>query len=412
MASSAFAEVRGLIVRRLREAAGLTQAELAEKAHYGAGGRIALAKVEQGRAEPTPARLEGICAALGITTEQLDQQVASVLVAKPGPRPGGRVENVILGGLGGAEAASNVRRQHAIDVESEGMRRGTQARLDRVTKASNVARDTFVLPFLDLAGRVNGLPTLTVTPQPTGRAVDVPSQVRASVREMSQVAMGIQILRAAQNLGVASKNAAYAAMGTYGKASTGTKIAELYGAVKDNAIMAQFGGGAKDAGGFGVAGGKYALGAIRAAPLVVAAGGLLAVTAAQSRVRAKTEAARLLEVERALESTRAALPQVWAWADAQAEVLTALAAAGAELMPGVEGHVGREGIVEWATLDESAQRNLERAVELATAVLAVDVLPIWELVPPDAEPRADEAAAAWIDAVLQAGRDLTQLGPR
>lgn len=412
MASSVFADLRGRMIRQLREEAGLTQAELAEKAGYGAGGRVALAKIEKGLAEPTTARLAGICAVLGTTPEHLDKSVASVLVADPGPRTGGRLDNMMLGGLGGAEAASNVRRQQAIDVETEGMQRLLSARRAQAATASAGAHVAFVVPFMELATRVDGLPTATAPKRRAGSAPGAPAQVRASIQEMAQVHMCIQILRGAQDVGVAGKKAAWFAMGAYRKASTGTKISELHGAAKSRAITAQFGGGAKAAGGLGIAGGKYVLGAIAVAPMVLAAGGMLAVTVAQSRVRAKTEAARLLEVEDALEADRVALPQILAWADAQAELLTALAGAGGELMPKIEAHVSSERPVEWASLDQSVQRTLHRALELVEALLAVDALPVCE--PPtvtDEESVGVEDVSVWIEAVLQHGRDLVQEVP-
>src|SRR5450830_1440761 len=98
-----FADVRGRTIRRLREAAGLTQEELATKAGYTGGGRVALSKVEQGHAAPTQDRLVGICNALGITVEELERRTAVELVSGP------RFTDNMLIAMGGLEAAENAR---------------------------------------------------------------------------------------------------------------------------------------------------------------------------------------------------------------------------------------------------------------------------------------------------------------
>lgn len=65
--------------------------------------------------------------------------------------------------------------------------------------------------------------------------------------------------------------AAYGGAMMFGTASTGTAIAALSGAAKTNATLAWFGGGAKAAGGLGMAAGKLVLAGVVVAPIVAVA---------------------------------------------------------------------------------------------------------------------------------------------
>ena len=66
--------------------------------------------------------------------------------------------------------------------------------------------------------------------------------------------------------------AAYGGAMMFGTASTGTAIAALSGAAKTNATLAWFGGGAKAAGGLGMAAGKLVLAGVVVAPIIAVAG--------------------------------------------------------------------------------------------------------------------------------------------
>lgn len=65
--------------------------------------------------------------------------------------------------------------------------------------------------------------------------------------------------------------ASYGGAMLFGTASTGTAIAALSGAAKTNATLAWFGGGAKAAGGMGMAAGKLVLAGVVVAPIVAVA---------------------------------------------------------------------------------------------------------------------------------------------
>ena len=418
MASSTFAQVRGRMVRQLREAAGLTQEQLATAAGYRGGGRVAVAKVEQGRAEPTADRLAGICEALHISLADLDQRVAAELVEEPRLRGGGRVQEAVLRGVAGAEAAENVRRQRVLAEETEYLQRETQARFEVAMVASDDARDRLVVPFLELASRVHGIPTPVEESRPGGLDLDLAAQVRVSVQDIGEITVGtlggFKVMPTVHRVGVAGAEAVYAAVGAYATASTGAAIAGLSGAAKQNATLAWLGGGALASGGRGVAGGKSMLTGIVAVPLLLATGGVLVYKTMQFRSRAKDDAVRLTQAERALEARRIELARAWKWADEQADVLTALATDGAELMPEIRRRIESDVNVEWASLDQPAQRSLERALELVSAVLAINALSIWSMVSTIAAepaPGVEDTNAAWIAAVLQHGRDLTRRSP-
>jgi transcriptional regulator with XRE-family HTH domain len=68
-------------LKQLREAAGLTQPALAEKAGMN---RFGIAKLEQGHREPTWATVQALAAALGVTCEAFAEK--PVAAAKPKPK--------------------------------------------------------------------------------------------------------------------------------------------------------------------------------------------------------------------------------------------------------------------------------------------------------------------------------------
>jgi len=414
MTSPTFAETRGRTIRRLREAAGLTQEQLADKAGYRGGGRVALAKVEQGRAEPTAERLAGICETLEISLADLDQRAAAELVESP-KRGGGRVPEAVLRAVVGPEAADNVRRQRVLAEETEYLQRETQSRLEAATVASDDAHDRLVVPFLEVASRVPGLPAPVDQPRPVGLDLDLGALVRVSVQEIGDIAVSalgvFKVAHSAHQTGVAGADAVYAAVGAYAKASTGVVIAGLSGAAKQNATLAWLGGGALAAGGRGMAGGRSVLTGIVAVPLLLATGGVLVFKTMQFRSRAKDDAVRLAGAERALDALRLDLAQAWKWAGEQADVLTALAAEGAELMTEIHHRIPADVDVEWASLDEPVQRSLQSALDLVSAVLAIDALSIWSMrstTAAEPAPGVEDTNAAWIAAVLQHGRDLNR----
>lgn len=417
MGPSTFAVVRGRTIRRLREAAKLTQKELADKAGYGAGGRVALAKVEHGRAEPTADRLAGICETLNVSQDGLDRAAAALLLEESRQRgaSSSTVPDLFLRAAGGPEAVDNVHRQRAVAEEAEYLQRETHARFEVSMIASENARDRLVDPFMELAARVPGLSSPAGQPRPPGPALTLDARVRESVRELGEVSMsmatGIRVVQASHQIGVASGHAVYGAVGAYARASTGAAIAGLNGAAKQKATLAWLGGGSLATNGRGIAGGELVLKGIVALPVLIATGGLLVFKTMQLRAQVKDDAARLTEAERTQAAQRDELSQAWAWADEQADILTELATQGAGLLEDLDHRLPGAEIVEWASLDYATQQRLQRALALVSAVWAIDALSVWSMMSTtEAEPAlgVKETNADWIAAVLQHGRDLTQ----
>src|SRR5690348_12906028 len=75
-----------LRMKALREAAGLTQAQLAEQSGLHVG---AIFKLEQGRREPAWATVQALAKALGVSLEAFADQ-HSAASTEPAPRPRGR----------------------------------------------------------------------------------------------------------------------------------------------------------------------------------------------------------------------------------------------------------------------------------------------------------------------------------
>lgn len=410
MASPTFAQIRGRMIRRLRDAVGLTQEELAAKAGYTGGGRVALSKVEQGQAAPTPDRLLGICDALGISVEELEHRTAVELVNGP------RFTDTMLVPLAGPEAADNARRERVLAHETERLTRVTQSRFAAAKGACDDARDNFVVPFLELAARVRDLPAATGHPVPLGPGVDVDGLVRVSVQELAGVTMGtMTALRLANGLGQGlarpTAEAVYAAVGAIATSSTGTRISALSGAARDSATRAWLGRGSIASNGGGMAAGDLALRRIALVPLLLSAAAAVALQMTHARMKARTEAARLTEAERTLEDARPEFEQAWAWADEQRVVLAALTAEGVELIAELDASVPADGDVAWNSLGKRAQELLVRALDFVSMVVTIEALSIWSMVSTEETrpvPGAARVNAAWIAAVLRQGRDLAR----
>lgn len=71
----------GLRLKELREQAGLTQPQLADRAKLSKAG---VADLEQGRREPSWSTVQALCAALGVSCEAFNQEPAD----RPETRPG------------------------------------------------------------------------------------------------------------------------------------------------------------------------------------------------------------------------------------------------------------------------------------------------------------------------------------
>lgn len=73
----------GSVVRELREARGLSQAELGARAGYGAGAGVSISRFENGLMIPRSEKLISIAAALGVSLEALEREASQRQVAPP-----------------------------------------------------------------------------------------------------------------------------------------------------------------------------------------------------------------------------------------------------------------------------------------------------------------------------------------
>ena len=129
----------GGIVRELRRERGWTQEELGRKAGYKAGAGVSISRFETGQVEPSRKHFEGIAMALGFTAEAL---------------------RALAGGAGGgAGRASNPASRRLERVQTE-LERRTQIVTDlgqAFNDAHNRAKDDFLLRFIDIARRIDGV---------------------------------------------------------------------------------------------------------------------------------------------------------------------------------------------------------------------------------------------------------------
>lgn len=96
--------------------------------------------------------------------------------------------------------------------------------------------------------------------------------------------------------GASTALGAWALVGTFGVASTGTAIGTLSGAAATNAILAWFGGGSLAAGGGGIAAGTAVLGGLVAIPVIAITGIFQHLTANKKIKRLKEEEIKIIEL--------------------------------------------------------------------------------------------------------------------
>lgn len=114
---------------------------------------------------------------------------------------------------------------------------------------------------------------------------------------------------------------AYGSVGLLAAASTGTAISTLSGAAASNATLAWLGGGALQAGGFGMAGGMMALGGIVAGPALAIGGFMLASKAEEALTKAKQYSAEVDEAVAKMELIEKGLRGLQTNADEMAHAL-------------------------------------------------------------------------------------------
>ncbi|WP_155849535.1 hypothetical protein [Arthrobacter sp. H20] len=285
-----------------------------------------------------------------------------------------------------------------------------------------LARNSFVLPFLETAAMIDWQPLLDLQQDGPfdGRAGSQEIKIR-SLREQTQVSILRTLTESAAGgiagAGVGAGTAAgvFAAVSAVATASTGTAIASLSGAAASSATLAWLGGGSLAAGGLGVAGGTVVLTGIVALPALLAVGSVLFWKGRRLRREAGAEAEKLDAAQQALEDMESALPRAERWNESQQSVIQRAALLGRTIQSQyieplafdcTAGGPG-ERQIKWNKLTHDVQKALKVQLRLLSIILDTRALPVWLRVTTVSEPElsaTQESSAAvsedWIDESL------------
>ncbi|MFB9956280.1 helix-turn-helix domain-containing protein [Cellulomonas denverensis] len=173
----------------------MTRTELAEKVGYGRGGRIALAKVERGLAEPTPERLAGLCAAPHIRPEDLDARVALAVAKDASDRGDVPPNDYVLAVLTACEGDANARCLRELAADAAELEERAVEHVDALSAAAGGAYGLLVEPLVALIPRISGLrePAMVsrlCAPRVAGQ-IDVQIQRTSSTLVMSATTFGL-----------------------------------------------------------------------------------------------------------------------------------------------------------------------------------------------------------------------------
>lgn len=240
------AEDLGQVIRdrRQRRSPALRQRALGELAGYGPGksAAVSMSRVENGHVSPTAERLAGIAVALGTTPAELQAEARD--------RAARRTD--------GGPAQPSVRKRVQRLEEEISVRTGRVVEFgERFNRASVLATEQFLDPFLEVAGRIEGAAPAAYPQSLTKDEASKPELV-AEYR--------LRHSRSAVLSGAATDSSAF------GTASTGAAISGLSGASASNATFAALGGGALSAGGMGMARGLAVLTGIVGSPALILGG--------------------------------------------------------------------------------------------------------------------------------------------
>lgn len=256
----------GLTIRELRETAGMTQAELGERAGYGAGAGVSVSRIENGTTRPTAARLAGIAVALDRTPAQLEAEAASRADGDEDGAGGGRPTNEKI-------RARIQRIQREIQHRTSTIEK-LGSDLDR---AHNLARSQFLDPFAIAAQRLIDIrPPVAATGEGDEEEDETASGHQAAARiQLTRTGVAHALSGGAVGAAAGTAVGGATAYGTFtaalyfGTASTGAAISGLSGAAASNAALALLGGGTLASGGAGVAGGTLLLTGLVAGPAAI-----------------------------------------------------------------------------------------------------------------------------------------------
>lgn len=232
--------------RRERRSPVLRQRALGEQAGYGPGksAAVSISRIENGHVTPSAERLAGIAAALGVTPEQLESEAREHAARRADHDPDGlsfgdrvqRLEDEIAG-----------RTARVVELG------------DRFNRASALAAEQFLDPFLGTAGRIEGAAPSAYPRNLSKDEASDPALLAEYRLRHSKGAVSVAVVSGA----VTDSSA-------FGTESTGAAMSGLSGASASTATFAALGGGR--ASGIGLARGITVLTSIVATPALILGG--------------------------------------------------------------------------------------------------------------------------------------------
>lgn len=402
----------GRAIARARVRAGLTQRELAEQAGYRPkSGSVTVSRIENDVIKPSPDKLAALARATNTTDDELLRDAGMT----PGVigRVGKGLRRTTTAAVAGSQANRNEERRQQIIDEVAMLEDNTGEAMKALSKASDQARDDFMLTFLELASKVSGIE------EPAPSADGVPLEPSIGRRfESQRELLREQIIQAARSMaagggvgavaGAGAAYAAFAATAAWATASTGTAIAGLSGAAATSATFAALGGGSLAAGGLGVAGGTALLTGIVALPALIAIGAVVAKKRSRFKEQADEDATRLAEANTHIQGMWDNFEQFWEWARRTEEIFDAIVKQSSKPLVLFEDAIQRHStaltageLIPFDDLDDRDRQHVEQLLQLATTMVSVQSLPLTALLGSDvADDTQRDTIIEWNELVL------------
>lgn len=367
-----------------------SQQDLGRAAGYGSdespkSAAVAISRIESGKTDPTGRYRQRLLDALGRTEAQLEAETERALATPPQP-------SAVVRALAGSVYVENEARRALIITESNLLTDRVEFQLRNSERTLELARNNFILPFLETAANIDWQPLLDT--QYVG-SIDGKEESQkvliGGLRKHTQVSVLKTLTESAAGaiagvgMGAGTAAGVFSAVSAAATASTGTAIASLSGAAASSATLAWLGGGTLAAGGMGVAGGTAVLTGIVALPALLAVGAVLVWKGRRLRREAEAEAEKLDAAQQALEDLKDALPRIERWNGAQQAIIQRAELLGRTIQSRyVESFVfarnaGTTGghRVEWDKLSQDAQEALDVELKLLSIILDTGALPVW-----------------------------------
>jgi transcriptional regulator with XRE-family HTH domain len=391
----------GQVIQELRVGKGLTQDDLGTKAGYKAGAGVSISRIENGFTRPGRERFEGIALELGMTPAQLEA------AAEERTRDNSGVQ-AETDGL----AKSPVRREHLEDqskpiIQELERRKTLNSELyGAFNETHDRARDEFFMPFVEIAGRIDG------APQPDAENLNLDDvkdakdaatfRLRFKSRRVEHVLANAVALNA-PTVGSAAAYGAFRLAVSLGTASTGAANSDLFGIAKTNAALAGLGRGTLANGGAGVAGGKRLLTGIQWGTALLLMTAAVVWDARRSLKQQQEQAAALRELDAEIRATRRGLEALEDFLPRATQVLDDIAVHGGRALNKWEAQVGPQPL-EWDSLDPSQRKRYQDFAKILGCQLEVTELDFQELMESRGEDR--ERLIELFDRVLNQSQEV------